>query len=222
MVQLPVIYNVLTTNSVVITSHFHRFIVLDVYDVVGGTIEGSNGRFPLHASTAVSNISNFSKSSSTKSEPFYHQLEKGINVTYESADMLKVSQSASLTQTNAAVLARVPSGRSDAQYTSLEEDAVWASKENSIYESLAVDHSTGSCSRADPTQLGEYCEPCNDDSNDLSHNVVGFKGFKGQKRVLYDSGSHFIESDANLGEYSEPYEQRQRDDFGDQLYSEPL
>ena len=175
-------------------------------------------------------MSKLSNSSSIASGPHYHQLESGINITYESADSMKYAQSGSLLHPNRNEFARIPSGRSDTQYTPLDEDSTWASKENSIYESLTLERVMGSSSMKNKSELGGYYEPVfdrnepesKDPQSTTDDEIQQNDGFRFQSCMLYESGTDVKESrgDTSLGEYSDPYELRENK--GEQIYSEPL
>ena len=167
------------------------------------------------------------------SEPVYHQLEEGINLTYESADMIMCAKNDSIPipKSTNQDFARVPSGRSDTQYTPLGEDAVCASKENSIYESLTLERVIRGSSVKSETEMGDYCEPYSIGNGDESRdrqitNKEAFRQngeFRLESCMLYESGEDVkAHADVFLGEYSDPYEQERNESQFEQLYSEPL
>lgn len=187
----------------------------DIYDAVGSTISNGLEHKPSQKSTGNSSVSNFSTLSSTKSEPFYHQLEEGINLTYESADKSISPRVGSLQQQANTThdFARTPSGRSDSQYTPLEDESSWASKENNIYESLTLER-VSSSSKKKTTQLGEYCEPCNIEDEPSGDS-------RGRNCVLHETGKN-INASSHLGDYCEPFDEKRPYEDEEQLYSEPL
>eukprot|EP00795_Rhopilema_esculentum_P009497 gene9497-17233_t len=199
----------------------------DVYDEVGGVIKSCRRDL---VSNIVPQLSQNSKSSSTKSEPHYHQLADGHNIAYVPANDIKgcLRNDSKSDRSNISSLsvARVPSGRSDTHYTALGDDATLAAKENSIYECLTLDRVKGSSMQSglEPRALGEYCEPY-DGKMDAASGVHD-RSFRGQSCVLYESGGKYAREPADGGpyaEYSEPYE---AGDFvaaqEEQIYSEAI
>ena len=146
------------------------------------------------------------------------------NLAYESADVMKCAVDGILSYQTSIErdVARVPSGRSDTQYTPLGEEAVWASKENSIYESLALESIGLSSSAKYETQLGEYCEPCMDgDESNGTENPQ--EQTQGENCMLYEPGADVIKSAGTfLGSYSETCMQERHQQQVEQIYSEPL
>ena len=146
------------------------------------------------------------------------------NLAYESVDMMKCVVDGILSHQTSSErdFARVPSGRSDTQYTPLGEEAVWASKENSIYESLTLESIGVSSSAKYRTQLGEYCEPCMeaDDSGeieDLQEQV------QGENCILYEPGVGGMGSTGTfVGNYGAACKQERHQEQCEQIYSEPL
>ena len=199
----------------------------DVYDEVGGVIKSCQRDLMSHG---VPHLSQNSKSSSTKSEPYYHQLADGQNIAYVPANdfkgCLRNDSNSDHSNKSSLSVARVPSGRSDTHYTALGDEATLAAKENSIYECLTLDRVKGSSMQSgmEPRALGEYCEPY-DGKIDAASGVHD-RSFRGQSCVLYESGDKYAREPADGGlyaEYSEPYE---AGDFvaaqEEQIYSEAI
>lgn len=209
-------------------------VLLGVYDVVGSIIASRQHELrPSQNSKGASILSKLSNTSSTRSEPVYHQLEDGINLTYESADMIKCAKKDSIPNPKSSDqdFARVPSGRSDTQYTPLGEDAVCASKENSIYESLTLEHAIRGSSVKSETESGDYCQPYSSGNGRefKDRQITNYEALRQNSEIrlescmLYESGEEVKAStDVFLGEYSEPYEQESKESQYEQLYSEPL
>lgn len=215
-----------------------------MYDVVGMIISGSrncNETVPV----SIQNSSKYSKTSSTKSEPYYHQLEEGINQLYESADSFdslnnkhgingnSLQSGHSLQSGNSGRseqdFARIPSGRSDAQYTPLDSStASWYVKENSIYESLTLERMKAASwekNRKDATPLGEYCDPYAGDSFPAT---IHHGGSVRENSAIYESADAPARKEQGIDDvYSEPYEPIRIGDTpkkldSENIYSEPM
>ena len=238
-------------DTVISTSLVKAFIVKvclsdgqEMYDIVGTMISGSrNGNEKVPVS--IQNSSKYSKTSSTKSEPYYHQLEEGINQLYESADSFdsltnrhgingnSLQSGYSLQSGNSGRseqdFARIPSGRSDAQYTPLDSSTgSWYVKENSIYEPLTLERIKGASwekNRKDATPLGEYCDPYAGDSFPAT---IHHGGSMRESCALYESADTPARIEQGLEDvYSEPYEPIRAGNApmkldSDGIYSEPL
>ena len=216
----------------------------EMYDVVGTIVSGSRNcheKVPVSMQTS----SKYSKTSSTKSEPYYHQLEEGINQLYESADSFdslnnrrgingnSLQSGHSLQSGNSGRseqdFARIPSGRSDAQYTPLDSSTgSWYVKENSIYEPLTLERIKAASwekNRKDITPLGEYCDPYAGDSFPAT---IHRGGSMRESCALYESADTPARNEQGLDDvYSEPYEpirvgNTQKKLDSDDIYSEPL
>ena len=182
----------------------------DFYDVVRDVLK-ENTQLG-HTSPAGKSSKN---SSSTKSEPLYHQLEDRTNLTYESSDKLR------LVRRDEVDVHRIPSARSDSaegEYTSLGSQTSSSAKENSIYEPLALKQ-TNTSSYKDGEQLEEYCLPCEATSTGSSATGSTATGIiRGESCSLYESTNRYAGTGGRssaqqpknidvLGEYCEPYEQ---------------